>query len=134
MNGTAKHEQRGFTLIELIIVITLISILVSIAVPVYQVHLKHANEAVLKEDLYSMRNAIDQYTQDKSKAPQSLDDLVSAGYLRAIPKDPFTNSNSAWQTVQEDVMQSIDQTEPGISDVHSGSNLTASDGTAYSSW
>jgi len=134
MNGTSKHGQRGFTLIELIIVITIISILVSVVVPVYQVHLKHANEAVLKEDLYSMRNAIDQYTQDKSKAPQSLDDLVSAGYLRMIPKDPFTNANNTWQTVQEDVMQSLDQTQPGISDVHSGSSQTSTDGSAYSSW
>jgi general secretion pathway protein G len=128
------HEQRGFTLIEMIIVIAIMGILVSVAIPVYQLHLRHANEAVLKEDLYTLRNAIDQYTQDKSKAPQDLNDLVSAGYLRAIPKDPFTSSNSTWQTVQEDTMSAIDQTQPGITDVHSGSNLNGTDGTAYSSW
>lgn len=125
---------RGFTLIEMIIVIAIIGILVATAIPVYRMHLLHAHEAVLKEDLYTMRNAIDQYTQDKSKAPQDLSDLVSAGYLRAIPKDPFTSNNTSWQVVQEDVLQSIDQTAPGITDVHSGSNLTSSEGTAYSSW
>ncbi|MGH9568094.1 MAG: type IV pilin protein [Candidatus Angelobacter sp.] len=134
MNGRLKLRQRGFTLIEMIIVIAIISILVSVAVPVYRVHLLHANEAALKEDLYTLRNAIDQYTEDKSKAPQDLNDLVTAGYLRMLPKDPFTNSNSSWQPVQEDVLTSIDQTQPGISDVHSGSNATSSDGTPYSSW
>ena len=134
MNGKLKLPQRGFTLIEMIIVIAIISILVSVAVPVYRVHLLHANEAALKEDLYTLRNSIDQYTEDKSKAPQDLNDLVTAGYLRMLPKDPFTNSNSSWQPVQEDVLTSIDQTQPGISDVHSGSNSTSSEGTPYSSW
>jgi general secretion pathway protein G len=134
MNGRLKLPQRGFTLIEMIIVIAIISILVSVAVPVYRVHLLHANEAALKEDLYTLRNSIDQYTEDKSKAPQDLNDLVTAGYLRMLPKDPFTNSNSSWQPVQEDVLTSIDQTQPGISDVHSGSNATSSEGTPYSSW
>ncbi len=91
-------------------------------------------EAFLKEDLYTLRNAIDQYTQDKAKAPQDLNDIVSAGYLRTLPRDPFTNSNTSWQTVQEDVLESVDQTAPGISDVHSGSNATSTEGTAYSSW
>lgn len=129
-----KPSQRGFTLIEMIIVIAIVSILVSVAVPIYQMHLRRANEAVLKQDLYTLRNAIDQYTQDKMKAPQSLDDLVSAGYLRALPKDPFTNANNTWQPVQEDVLSALDQTQPGITDVHSGSNLTSTEGTAYSSW
>jgi general secretion pathway protein G len=133
-NIRGRNSLRGFTLIELIIVIAVMGILLAVAIPVYQTHIRHAHEAVLKEDLYSMRNAIDQYTQDKSKAPQDLNDIVTAGYLRVIPKDPFTNSNTTWQTVQEDVMQSVDQTAPGISDVHSGSNLTSTEGTAYSSW
>jgi general secretion pathway protein G len=129
-----KRRQSGFTLIEMIIVITIVAILTAIAVPIYTTHLLHAHEAVLKEDLYSMRSVIDQYTQDKQRAPQTLDDLVSAGYLRAIPVDPFTRSNTSWQTVQEDVMQALDQTQPGITDVHSGSDKTSSEGTLYSSW
>lgn len=134
LTSRAPAKQRGFTLIEMIIVITIIAILTSIAVPVYAGHLRHAHEAVLKQDLYTLRNAIDQYTQDKNKAPQDLNDLVTAGYVRAIPKDPFTSSNTTWQTVQEDVITAIDQTQPGITDVHSGSTQTGSDGTAYSSW
>lgn len=129
-----QNQGRGFTLIELIIVIAIIGILLAVAAPRYALHLRRAHEAVLKEDLYNMRQAIDQYTQDKSKAPQSLDDIVTAGYLRAIPKDPFTNQTSSWQTVQEDVQMSIDQTQPGITDVHSGSTETSTEGTAYSSW
>ena len=134
LTSRVPANQGGFTLIEMIIVVTIIAILASIAIPVYGVHLRHAHEAVLKEDLYTMRNAIDQYTQDKNKAPQDLSDLVSAGYIREIPKDPFTNSNTTWQAVQEDTMTAIDQTEPGITDVHSGSSQTSSDGTAYSTW
>ena len=128
------RRQSGFTLIEMVIVITIITILVAIAVPVYTQHLRHAKEAVLKEDLYSMRTSIDQYTQDKNKAPQDLSDLVSAGYIGKIPKDPFTNSSESWQVVQEDVMMALDQTQPGITDVHSGSNQTSSEGTEYSTW
>jgi general secretion pathway protein G len=129
-----RRKERGFTMIEMIIVISIILILTGIAVPIYNSHILHAREAVLKEDLYSMRNAIDQYTMDKAKAPQDLGEVVTAGYLHAIPKDPFTNATDTWQVVQEDTLLSIDQTAPGISDVHSGSNLTGSDGTAYSSW
>ncbi len=129
-----SKRQRGFTLIELIIVCAMISILLGVMVPIYKVHIVRANEAVLKQDLRNMRDAIDQYTQDKEKAPQSLDDLVSAGYLHTIPKDPFTHTSDSWQTVQEDVLTALDQTAPGISDVKSGSNLMSSEGTAYSSW
>ncbi len=130
----SRKNSRGFTIIELMVVISIILILISIAVPIYNQSILRAKEAVLRQDLFAMRSAIDQYTMDKAKAPQTLQDLVQAGYLREIPKDPFTDSRDSWQTVQEDVLESIDQNEPGITDVHSGSNLTGSDGTAYSSW
>jgi general secretion pathway protein G len=126
--------KRGFTLIELVVVISIIMILISIAVPIYSQSIKRAREAVLRQDLFAMRSLIDQYTMDKSKAPQSLDDLVQAGYLKEIPKDPFTDSRDTWQVAQEDYLTSVDQNQPGISDVHSGSSLTGSDGTPYSSW
>lgn len=129
-----NSRAGGFTLIELIIVISVIAILLAVAIPVYRIHLVHAHEAVLKQDLASMRTAIDQYTYDKNKAPQDLSDLVSSGYLRAIPKDPFTDSTETWQPVQDDSVMSMDQTQSGINDVHSGSNQMSSDGTAYSSW
>jgi general secretion pathway protein G len=93
-----------------------------------------AREAVLKQDLYGIRTAIDQYTQDKGKAPQELNDIVSAGYLRAIPKDPFTNTADSWQVVQEDILTPIEQTPPGITDVKSGSTQISSEGNAYSDW
>jgi general secretion pathway protein G len=96
-------------------------------------HILHANEATLKEDLFNMRQAIDQYTQDKGRAPQALDDIVTAGYLRAIPKDPFTHKADTWQTMQEDVLITPSD-ETGISDVKSGSSLISTEGTAYSSW
>ena len=127
-------KERGFTLIEMIIVISIVTILTSIAIPVYRLHVLHAREAVLKEDLFSIRQCIDQYTQDKNKAPQALDDLVSTGYLHALPKDPFTESNQTWEPVMDDSIQQLGQSEPGIVDVHSGSKLTATDGTAYNTW
>ena len=127
-------RTRGFTLLELMVVVSIIIILISVAVPSYQQHVQKAREAVLREDLYQMRQAIDQYSLDKLRAPQSLSDLVSAGYLREVPPDPFTSSRDTWVVVQEDVVLSVDQNQPGISDVHSGSAMAASDGSAYSSW
>ncbi len=132
--GRSGRRQKGFTLIELMIVISIILILVSLAVPIYNTSIIRAREAVLKDSLFTMRSLINQYTLDKEKAPQSLEDLVSAGYLKQIPIDPFTNSRDSWVVDQEDVMLSVDQTQPGISDVHSGSNATSLEGTAYSSW
>lgn len=129
-----RRKNSGFTLIELMIVISIILILVSIAVPIYNQSIIRAKEAVLRQDLYAMRSVIDQYSIDKGKAPQSLDDLVQAGYLKEIPVDPICNSKDQWQVQNEDVLQSIDQDEPGISDVHSGCPGTGSDGTAYSTW
>jgi general secretion pathway protein G len=116
------------------IVISLLLILISVAVPVYNQSILKAKESVLKQDLFTLRQVIDQYTLDKQRAPQSLQDLVAAGYLKLVPVDPFTARNDTWAVEQEDITQSPEQTEPGISDVHSGSNLVGSDGTAYSSW
>jgi general secretion pathway protein G len=131
---TESRLQRGFTLIEMVIVISIIVILIAIAVPIYNTHLLHAHEAALLQDLQAMRDSIGQYTQDKNKAPQSLQDLVDAGYMHAIPKDPFTSASDTWQPVQEDVMTALDQTQPGITDVHSGSTRTGSDGRPYNTW
>jgi general secretion pathway protein G len=128
-----RPRQSGFTLVELMIVISIIAILLAVAVPNYTQSLRHANESVLKQDLFSLRSSIDNYTMDKAKAPQSLDELVSAGYLRTIPKDPITGQQD-WVPVQDDSLMSADQSEPGISDVHSASQANASDGTAYASW
>jgi general secretion pathway protein G len=129
-----RCSRAGFTLIELMIVILIMMILISIAAPVFTSTVIRAREAVLRQDLFTMREQIDNYTLDKQKAPQSLQDLVSAGYLKQLPRDPFTDSRDTWVPVQEDVLESIDQNEPGISNVHSGSNLVGSDGTPYSSW
>jgi len=134
LHNTRQARQRGFTLIELMIVISIIIILMGIAIPNFQLSLLHSKETVLRSDLYAMRTAIDQYTLDKQKAPQSLSDLVTAGYMKYMPKDPITNSTDTWQTEQEDTLMAVDQTSPGIVDVHSGSSQTASDGTAYNSW
>src|SRR5882724_5964000 len=134
MASIRKRQDRGFTLIELMIVISLILILVSISIPVYNQSILRAKESVLKQDLFQMRSLISQYTLDKQKAPTSLDDLVQAGYIKQIPTDPLTGSNSSWTVDQEDTLMSVDQQDPGISDVHSGASQTSSDGTAYTTW
>jgi general secretion pathway protein G len=128
-----KHDA-GFTLIELIIVMAIISTLIMIAVPLYISAIKQAREAVLKEDLHVMRAAIDSYTMDKQKAPQSLEDLITDGYLKAVPEDPFTHSKDTWVTDSNGALYSVDQTEPGIDDVHSGSQELSTGGQPYSTW
>jgi general secretion pathway protein G len=129
-----RKQDAGFTLIELMIVMVIIGILATLAIPSYVSAIKHAREAVLKEDLHVLRAAIDSYTMDKQKAPQSLDDLVTDGYLRVIPEDPMTHSKDTWVTDSSDAMYSLDETEPGVNDVHSGSQDTGSDGQPYSTW
>ena len=131
--GRSFKRLRGFTLLELIIVMFIMGILMSIAIPIYSQSVVRAREAVLRNDLFELRKLISQYTLDKQKAPQSLDDIVSAGYLKELPKDPMTHEAN-WEPKQEDVLLSIDQQDPGIDDVHSASNAMSSDGTAYSTW
>lgn len=131
--SSPRKKSRGFTLMELMIVISLILILVSISIPAYNQSILRAKESVLKQDLFELRSLISQYTLDKQKAPQALDDLVSAGYLKQLPKDPMTGEAN-WTVEQEDTVMSPDQTDPGIDDVHSSSNQISSDGTAYSTW
>lgn len=129
-----RSGRRGFTIVELMIVLTIVGILVSIAIPIYQKSIIRAKESVLKSNLFTLRTVIDEYTYDKQKAPQSLQDLVSDGYLRQVPVDPMTGSDSTWKIIMEDAMNSIDQTEPGIFDVKSGSDRMSLEGTPYSEW
>jgi general secretion pathway protein G len=127
-------RESGFTLVELMIVMLIISVLAAVAIPMFEASLRNAREAALKEDLHVMRDAIDSYTMDKNKAPQSLDDLVQTGYLKKIPQDPFTHSADTWQTSSDDSLSDVDQTDGGINDVHSGSDASGPDGQAYSTW
>jgi general secretion pathway protein G len=130
-----REDDCAFTLLELMIVMTLILILATMAVPAYLNAIRRAREAVLRDDLYTMRKLIDEYTIDKQQPPQSLQDLVDANYLRGgLPVDPMTRSNETWQAVTEDVPISPQQAIPGIVDVHSGSDEISLDGTPYSSW
>jgi general secretion pathway protein G len=116
------------------IVMAIVTILVSMAVPLYQKSILRAKESVLRNNLFTLRTVIDEYTYDKQKAPQSLEDLVRDGYLRQVPVDPVTASNSSWKIVMEEAMSSVNQTEPGIFDVRSGSDKTSLEGTPYSEW
>ena len=126
--------RNGYTLIEMIIVMAIISILIAIAVPLYQKSLLRTKESLLKNNLFTLRTVIDEYTYDKQKAPQTLDDLVNDGYLRAVPLDPITNSTQTWRLVMEDAVTSVDQTMPGIYDVRSGSDQKSLEGTPYAEW
>jgi general secretion pathway protein G len=129
-----KRRSAGYTLIELIIVMAIISVLVSIAVPLYQKSLLRTKESLLKNNLFTLRTVIDEYTFDKKKAPQTLQDLVSEGYLRTVPLDPMTGSDQTWRPIMEDAVSMVDQTQPGIFDVRSGSDLVSLEGTRYSEW
>jgi general secretion pathway protein G len=129
-----RRQESGFTLMELMIVMMIIGVLATLAIPSFVSAVRSAKEAVLKEDLRVMRAAIDSYTMDKQKAPQSLDDLVQGGYLKVVPEDPMTKSRETWQTDVSDALHSLDQTDPGIDDVHSGSQEQGTDGQPYSTW
>lgn len=131
---TLNRGTSGFTLLELMIVMSLIVVLAAITISVNANGQTRAREAVLKEDLFRMRDAIDQYYADKDAYPPSLQDLVSAKYLRAVPNDPFTNSSETWQTTMSEVDPANPSAVPGVFDVKSGSERTALDGTAYATW
>jgi general secretion pathway protein G len=129
------RDEKGFTLIELLIVIAIIGIIAGIAVAQLRTRPQAAKEAVLKENLYAMRDVIDQYFADKGKYPESLETLVEEGYMRKIPVDPITNSTESWETIQaEDTDQGDEDSGGGIYDVKSGAPGTALDGTQYSDW
>lgn len=129
-----RNGRSGFTLIEIMIVMAIVTILVSIAVPLYQKSILRAKESVLRNNLFTMRTVIDEYTYDKQKAPQSLEDLVREGYLRQVPVDPITGSSSTWKVIMEEGLTSVNQTEPGIFDVRSGSDKTGLDGVPYAEY
>ena len=136
---TADSGQRtsfqGFTLLELMIALSVVLILASFAIPAYYLAIQRAREAVLRQDLYTLRSLIDEFTVDKQRPPASLQELVEAGYLRGgVPVDPITGSSDSWRVDIEDVPSGVGDAQPGVVDVHCGSDDTAIDGTAYSSW
>jgi len=132
--GIRKQGESGFTLMELMIVMMIIGVLSAMAAPIFIHDVTRAREAVLKEDLHTMRVAIDSYTIDKEKGPQSLEDLVQSGYLKAIPIDPMTNHNDTWIVGQSEDLSSVSETQGGIDNVHSGAQGAGTDGTSYSTW
>jgi general secretion pathway protein G len=134
MAGSGRNNRRGFTLIELMIVISMMMILIAIAIPAYRESVIRAREGVLKQNLFTLRSLLSQYTLDKQKAPEALDDLVSAGYIKQLPNDPMTNKADWTVDQEEDTLMSADEQSGGIDDVHSSSSQTGSDGTAYSTW
>jgi len=128
-----RPTWRGFTILELMVVITIMMIIMAIAVPAYQHHIIESRESVLKQNLYTLDNIIEQYRLDKGQSPITLDDLVTAGYLHQLPLDPMTGK-ADWTTEQEDLETAVDPQQPGISRVHSASSGTALSGEAYSTW
>ena len=137
VRGAARRSTRrlrGFTFVEMMVVVTIMVILISMAIPIYNRTIIRAKESVLKNNIFTLNTVIDNYTYDKQKAPQSLQDLVTEGYLQKIPIDPMTGSNQTWRVTMEEATQSVSQSEPGIFYVNSGSDKMGLDGTAYRDW
>lgn len=131
---SGKTWRHGFTFVELMVVIAIMVILISMAIPQLLKAITHSKEAVLHNNLYTLRTVIEHYSLDKGKAPQSLTDLVTDGYLRAVPTDPMNNNSTDWKTDMEEATQSATNQEPGIWNVHSMSSKTSLDGRPYSEW
>jgi general secretion pathway protein G len=134
MNLSRRRSSHGFTIIELMVVMTIIVVLASMGLVQYRRSIVYSKEATLREDLFRMRDAVDQYFADKNEYPPTLDALVSEGYLRALPKDPFTNATTTWQTTMSDPDARNPTASTGVYDIKSGSDQTASDGTRYADW
>jgi general secretion pathway protein G len=130
---TSRKSVRGFTLLEMVVVVSIITIMMAIAIPIYNRSILHARERALQSDLDMLNKTIVQYTLDKQKAPQSLDDLKTAGYIQKIPNDPMTDEPN-WEVEQDETLLSVDQQDPGVYGVHSASNAIGTNGQAYSSW
>lgn len=133
MSSVRSFRARGFTMIELMVVLSIIVILMGIAVPMFNRSILRAREESLRADLTMLNRQIVQYTIDKQKAPQSLDDLKTAGYIEDVPKDPMTGDNN-WELENEEVILTPEQQDPGITGVHSASSAISTDGDAYSTW
>ena len=133
LSPARRSRFGGFTMLELMMVISIMMILMAIAVPAYQHHVIESRESVLKQNLYTLDSVIEQYRLDKGQSPQTLDDIVSAGYLHQLPLDPMTGK-ADWTTEQEDLETAVNPQQPGISRVHSASSGTALNGEAYSTW
>ena len=131
---TGKPSERGFTFIEITVVIAILMVLATIGLAQYRNGVVHSKEAVLREDLFRMKDAIDQYYADKGQYPESLSALVSAGYMREVPEDPMTRSRDTWQTIPAEPDPNNASAEPGVYSVKSGSDQTAIDGTKYADW
>ncbi len=136
MGFRTKNGDRGFTLLELLVVLSIIGILASIAIPNYRESIRRAKEATLKEDLFQMRKLIQQFKLDKGRYPYSLQELVDEKYLQAIPIDPITGSRDTWVEVEEELTleEIAEGKQPGIVDVKSGSNKISLNGTPYNEW
>jgi general secretion pathway protein G len=131
---SGKRRRAGFTIMELMVSMAIVLVVISVAVPLYQKSVIRARESVLRQNLFSLRTVIDEYTYDKQKAPQQLEDLVREGYLRQLPLDPIVGNNTSWKIIMEDASGAASQSEPGIFDVRSSSEKTSLEGTPYSEW